>query len=71
MNNKKNKKERIDILAVEKGLAETREKAKRLIMAGLLFADGECVQKPGKLIPIDCEITKKKSLSLSAAAAIS
>lgn len=30
-------KERVDILLVERGLCETREKAKRSIMAGLVF----------------------------------
>ena len=33
------KKERVDVLLVERGLADSREKAKRLIMAGLIFAD--------------------------------
>lgn len=41
------KKQRIDVLLVEKGLIETREKAKRSIMAGIVFADGERVDKPG------------------------
>ena len=29
------KKERVDVLLVERGLIETREKAKRAVMAGL------------------------------------
>lgn len=33
----KQPKERVDILLVERGLCETREKAKRSIMAGLVF----------------------------------
>ncbi len=33
----KQPKERVDILLVERGLSETREKAKRSIMAGLVF----------------------------------
>ncbi|WLR49730.1 TlyA family RNA methyltransferase [Bacillus tianshenii] len=41
------KKERIDILLVEQGFFETREKAKRSIMAGIVFADGQRVDKPG------------------------
>ncbi|TMW73741.1 TlyA family RNA methyltransferase [Alteribacter natronophilus] len=41
------KKQRLDLLLVERGLIETREKAKRTIMAGLVFADGERVDKPG------------------------
>ena len=42
-----NKKQRIDLLLVEKGLIETQEKAKRSIMAGIVYADGERVDKPG------------------------
>ncbi|PSL43203.1 23S rRNA (cytidine1920-2'-O)/16S rRNA (cytidine1409-2'-O)-methyltransferase [Salsuginibacillus halophilus] len=41
------KKERADVLAVEQGLADTREKAKRSIMAGLLYAETERIDKPG------------------------
>ena len=33
-------KERLDVLLVNNGLAETREKAKRTIMAGLVTVDG-------------------------------
>ena len=35
--NMKVMKERLDVLLVEQGLAETREKAKRMIMAGLFM----------------------------------
>jgi 23S rRNA (cytidine1920-2'-O)/16S rRNA (cytidine1409-2'-O)-methyltransferase len=41
------KKERIDVLLVERGLIETREKAKRSIMAGLVFSGTERVDRPG------------------------
>ena len=34
-------KQRLDILLVEKGLCESREKAKALIMAGQVFIDGQ------------------------------
>ena len=30
-------KERLDLLVVQQGLAETREKAKRMIMAGQIY----------------------------------
>ncbi|WP_147802864.1 TlyA family RNA methyltransferase [Alkalicoccus halolimnae] len=53
------KKERIDILLVEKGLIETREKAKRTIMAGLVLANGERVDKAGAKVPVEAEITLK------------
>lgn len=53
------KKERIDVLLVEQGLAETREKAKRAIMAGLVYVNEERVDKPGEKIPVDSKISVK------------
>lgn len=44
------KKERADILLVEQGLFETREKAKRAIMAGIVYRKEERVDKPGEKI---------------------
>jgi len=55
----KSKKERIDVLLVEQGLAETREKAKRAIMAGLVYANEERLDKPGEKIPTDTILTVK------------
>ena len=34
-------KERLDVLMTGRGLAESREKAKALIMAGLVYVDGQ------------------------------
>jgi len=45
------KKERADKLLVERGLAETCQKAQALIMAGLVAADGRRVEKAGQ--PLD------------------
>lgn len=43
------KKERVDVLAFNQGLFETREKAKRSVMAGLVYNDkNERLDKPGK-----------------------
>lgn len=53
------KKERIDVLLVERGLAETREKAKRAIMAGLVYTNEERLDKPGEKISIDSPLTVK------------
>lgn len=47
------KKERVDILLVKQQLAETREKAKRAIMAGIVYNGEERVDKPGEKISID------------------
>ena len=42
-------KERLDVLLVKKNLAESREKAKALIMAGDVFVDGQREDKAGTL----------------------
>ena len=40
-------KERLDVLLVNRGLAQSREKAKTLIMAGEVFVNGQREDKPG------------------------
>lgn len=40
-------KQRLDVLMVEKGLAESRSKAQAMIMSGVVFADGQKIDKPG------------------------
>ncbi|USK58742.1 TlyA family RNA methyltransferase [Peribacillus asahii] len=52
-------KERLDVLLVQQGLAETREKAKRMIMAGLVYANEERYEKPGEKVPVDLEFSIK------------
>ena len=49
-------KTRIDVLMFEKGLAESREKAKSLIMAGQVYIDEQKVDKPGTNVPNDSNI---------------
>jgi 23S rRNA (cytidine1920-2'-O)/16S rRNA (cytidine1409-2'-O)-methyltransferase len=56
------KKDRADRLVVSSGLAETREKAQALIMAGLVYAGGRLVEKPGQLIAADETLSLEKSL---------
>jgi 23S rRNA (cytidine1920-2'-O)/16S rRNA (cytidine1409-2'-O)-methyltransferase len=53
------KKERVDILLVERGLCETREKAKRAIMAGLVYTPDERIDKPGVKIEVDTPLELK------------
>ncbi len=53
------KKERLDVLLVEKGLAETREKAKRAIMAGIVYSNENRLDKPGEKIARDLPLTVK------------
>ncbi|AOZ91450.1 TlyA family RNA methyltransferase [Paenibacillus crassostreae] len=52
-------KERIDILLVEQGLYDSREKAKAAIMAGLVFAAEERIEKPGMKVPREAVIRVK------------
>ena len=55
----KPKKERVDILLVERGICETREKAKRAIMAGIIYSNEERMNKPGEKIPEDAPLQMK------------
>lgn len=52
-------KERIDVLLVEQGFFESREKAKAAIMAGLVLSGSERIEKPGMKVPRDVSITVK------------
>ena len=55
------KKIRLDQLLVEKGLAESREKAKRLIMSGQILVDGHPAPKPGHNLAPDHLIVLKEA----------
>lgn len=55
-------KERIDVLLVEQGFYESREKAKAAIMAGLVLADGERIEKAGMKVPRSSELKVKGSV---------
>ncbi|PLR84494.1 TlyA family rRNA (cytidine-2'-O)-methyltransferase [Bacillus canaveralius] len=55
----KSKKERLDVLLVEKGLFDTREKAKRAVMAGLVYSNEERLDKPGEKVNADLPLTVK------------
>lgn len=56
-------KERLDILLVEKGLCESREKAKASIMAGLVYVNGERADKPGSSYPQNAEVELRENLN--------
>jgi 23S rRNA (cytidine1920-2'-O)/16S rRNA (cytidine1409-2'-O)-methyltransferase len=49
-------KERLDVLLVKRGLAESREKAKAVIMAGLVYVDGQKEDKAGQSFPDEANI---------------
>lgn len=50
---------RLDQLLFKRGIAESREKAKRLIMTGKVFNAGNRLDKPGVTYPEDIEIEIK------------
>ena len=52
-------KERLDVLLVNRGLSESREKAKATIMAGLVFVDNQRVDKAGTKLSDDVETPSK------------
>lgn len=56
-----NPKLRADLLLVEQGLAESRERAERLVMAGQVFLekDGrrEKLDKPGRMLPVSAVLS--------------
>jgi len=49
-------KTRLDVLLVERGYMESRQKAQATIMSGLVFVKGQRVDKPGTAVPNDAEI---------------
>ena len=49
-------KNRLDTLLVEKGFFTSREKAKASIMAGIVYVDGQKVDKAGTMIKEEAEI---------------
>jgi 23S rRNA (cytidine1920-2'-O)/16S rRNA (cytidine1409-2'-O)-methyltransferase len=54
-------KKRIDKLLVERGLAQTREKAQALIMAGNVLVDNKPAAKAGLAVPEDADIRLKQA----------
>lgn len=53
------KKERVDVLLVERGLIDTREKAKRAIMAGTVYTGTERLDKPGMKVDLNAPLEIK------------
>lgn len=49
-------KTRLDVLLVERGLQESRQKAQATIMSGLVFVNNQRVDKPGTAVANDAEI---------------
>jgi 23S rRNA (cytidine1920-2'-O)/16S rRNA (cytidine1409-2'-O)-methyltransferase len=56
------KKERLDVLLLERGHFESREKAKSAIMAGLVYVGGDNSVKAGMKIDVEADIKVKGEL---------
>ena len=55
------KKERLDVLVTERGLAESRTKAQALIMSGQVYVNGQKEEKSGTAFPQDAVIEVRGS----------
>ena len=53
---KKILRQRVDLLLVQKGLAENQLQAQALVLAGKVFADGSPMAKPGMAVSVDTEL---------------
>lgn len=53
-------KDRLDIILTERGFFQSREKAKASIMAGLIYVDGQRIDKPGTSVDSEAEITVRE-----------
>src|SRR5215467_12821834 len=51
---------RLDVLLAERGLAESREKAQALVLAGEIMVDGAPARKPGQSVPPDAELQVRR-----------
>lgn len=49
-------KMRLDALLVDRGLCESRERAQRALMAGLVFVKGQRMEKAGSRVPVGVEL---------------
>src|SRR4051812_26520378 len=56
------KKERLDVLLVSRGLAESRAQAQALILAGSVLVGGQPAGKPGMAVPADVAVELKATL---------
>jgi len=56
------KRRRLDLLLVDHGLVESREKARALIMAGEAVVEGQVVTKPAALFPVEARVSLRAPL---------
>lgn len=55
-------KNRLDIILTERGLFASREKARASIMAGLVYVDGQRIDKAGTAVDTEAQIQIKENL---------
>lgn len=55
-------KDRLDVVLTKRDIFSSREKAKASIMAGLIYVDGQRIDKPGTSVEENAEITVKQAL---------
>ena len=55
------KKIRLDVLLAERGFQESRQKAQATIMSGLVYVNGQRVDKPGTAVDPEAEIEVRGS----------
>lgn len=56
------RKQRLDLLLVERGLVESRNRAQQLIRAGQVLVDQRVIDKPGMAVPSDADIRVRETL---------
>ena len=61
-------KQRLDALLVERGLAESRQKAQALVLAGQVLLDGQKADKPGRTVAVTAELEVLAGLPFSSRA---
>jgi len=54
-----NKKERLDRLLVERGFAQSRERARAFILEGRVLVNGQRIDKAGQAVPVEAKIELK------------
>ena len=60
--NQRSPKQRLDLLLVERGLVESREKAQALILAGKVTVDQQRADKPGRTVSVDSVLEVEQPL---------